>query len=600
MSVILQDKPTAENTTKITAVRGADNYTKDYTDSNDIKVFVNALNNAKSVKASSRNLDDEKPISLTFYKGGEELKYELYLSAKDTDCLLKNADNELMLLNARDADALLNSPISDTVYDHSQIPQAIIPQGQDNKTIYPSSGDWYLKKPSGNFYPSTVGNMLVENAETNSVRVFQNKPLNLQFAVQPDNINVKVYSNKEVVFDDVYSNFDSNFYSDVNESLQMVVTAEWLQNDTNDYYGSAEYDIDVSYEVPAIFAVSETEANPGDIVIFTGANITDGSSYTVDVSSPDSTNNTDSAGNTDASIIYSTNFAAADGKEIALVPIGIDFAGKTINVSISGGDQPVNYQINVAALSGSTGAAGSAISARTDNGNVDNNLSDSAIKTKNDEYAKILAVADNFSSKYWDGSFIYPREGKEWLIYGQKVSINGNTYSYINSATNLDVNPKEPILASNAGKVIYAGTVPDDGNLIVIDHGMGVKSWYGHLADMSVKVGDDITKGQQIGTAGNTGLYTSIQYNLYFAVSVKDIFINPIWLIKNGIAGTDLPDSAAPTSNDINYGDIPSVAPEPESESQSASAAPVVSAPSDTSGSQTAQTSQTVPALSAP
>ena len=611
ITVISSDKWTVENTTKVTAVRSADNYTKDYTDSNDIKIFINALNDAKSVNTSIRNLDEEKPIVLTFYKVGEELQLELYLSpdGNNKDCLLRDENHKLMQLNSKDAETLLNAPISDTVYSYSQIPQAVVPQGQDNKTIYPSSGEWYLKKPDGKFYPSTVGNVLAKNADTNSIRIFKDKPLDIQFKIQPDNINIKVYDNKEVVFDDAYSNFDNNYSSDVNKSLQFVVTAEWLQNDTGDYYGSAEYNIDVSYEVPPVFTVSETDAKPGDIIIFTGNNVSDGSNYTVSVSIPggnDNTDNTDTTNNTDtaANILYSTNFAAADGKEIALVPIGIDFAGKTLNVSISGGDEPVSYQINVAALGS---IAPRNISARDDY--MSNNLSPNAVAAKNTAYTAILSVSDNFSSKYWDGSFIYPREGTEWVKYGQKVNINGGTYSYISPAANLDVNPGDPILASNSGKVIYAAKIPDDGNLIVIDHGMGVKTWYGHLADIIVQVGDDITKGQQIGAAGNTGLYTSMLYNLYFAVSVKDIFVNPIWLIKNGISGADLPDSAVTdgNANGDSGSNAPSVAPGPDTELQNTSNASgaSVSAASDTSGAQTtqtaqAQTSPTLPALSVP
>ena len=82
--------------------------------------------------------------------------------------------------------------------------------------------------------------------------------------------------------------------------------------------------------------------------------------------------------------------------------------------------------------------------------------------------------------------------------------------------------------------------MPYDGNLVVIDHGLGIKTWYGHLGSIDVKEGDGVIKGQQIGTGGPTGMpLGSPGLNLFFAVSVKNIFINPVTFIENGIPGLD-------------------------------------------------------------
>ena len=63
-----------------------------------------------------------------------------------------------------------------------------------------------------------------------------------------------------------------------------------------------------------------------------------------------------------------------------------------------------------------------------------------------------------------------------------------------------------PIVAANRGKVLNAEELGIYGNCVIIDHGMGVQSLYGHLSSFDVKVGDTVTKEQELGRSGMTGL----------------------------------------------------------------------------------------------
>ena len=63
-----------------------------------------------------------------------------------------------------------------------------------------------------------------------------------------------------------------------------------------------------------------------------------------------------------------------------------------------------------------------------------------------------------------------------------------------------------PILASNHGGVVHAEFLGIYGNCVVIDHGMGLQSLYGHLSSIGVQVGDAVEQGQEIGRSGMTGL----------------------------------------------------------------------------------------------
>ena len=66
-----------------------------------------------------------------------------------------------------------------------------------------------------------------------------------------------------------------------------------------------------------------------------------------------------------------------------------------------------------------------------------------------------------------------------------------------------------PVMSSAAGKVIYAGHYYNYGKFIVIEHGHGYQTAYGHLSKIDVKEGSTVLKGQMIGNVGQTGRATA-------------------------------------------------------------------------------------------
>jgi murein DD-endopeptidase MepM/ murein hydrolase activator NlpD len=83
-----------------------------------------------------------------------------------------------------------------------------------------------------------------------------------------------------------------------------------------------------------------------------------------------------------------------------------------------------------------------------------------------------------------------------------------------------------PVKAGNDGKVVFADYLGIYGNCIVIDHGMGVQSLYGHLSSIGVKPGETVTRGQQIARSGMTGLAGGD--HLHFSIQVQGHPVNPV------------------------------------------------------------------------
>ncbi|PYR75456.1 MAG: hypothetical protein DMF87_20565 [Acidobacteria bacterium] len=90
----------------------------------------------------------------------------------------------------------------------------------------------------------------------------------------------------------------------------------------------------------------------------------------------------------------------------------------------------------------------------------------------------------------------------------------------------LAVTQQVPIKAAQTGVVVDAAYLGIYGNCVIIDHGLGVQTLYGHLSSIGVKVGDKVEKGQVVGRSGMTGLAAGD--HLHFTVLVNGTPVNPV------------------------------------------------------------------------
>jgi murein DD-endopeptidase MepM/ murein hydrolase activator NlpD len=99
----------------------------------------------------------------------------------------------------------------------------------------------------------------------------------------------------------------------------------------------------------------------------------------------------------------------------------------------------------------------------------------------------------------------------------------------------LAVTAHVPVIAANSGTVVNASWLGIYGNCVILDHGMGVQSLYGHLMSFDVKVGDTVTRGQKVGLSDSTGLAGGD--HLHFTLLVGGRMVNPVeWWDPHWIA----------------------------------------------------------------
>ena len=109
---------------------------------------------------------------------------------------------------------------------------------------------------------------------------------------------------------------------------------------------------------------------------------------------------------------------------------------------------------------------------------------------------------------------------RNYIYNGQKVD------EQVHLGFDLAVVEKHPILAAADGRVLFAGYMGIYGNTIIIDHGYGLMTLYGHLSSMDVSEGQEITKEQKIGNSGATGLAGGD--HLHFSMLIDGVQTNPI------------------------------------------------------------------------
>ncbi len=104
----------------------------------------------------------------------------------------------------------------------------------------------------------------------------------------------------------------------------------------------------------------------------------------------------------------------------------------------------------------------------------------------------------------------------------------------------LAVTKRYPIEAANSGVVMYADELGIYGNTVMIDHGMGLLTLYGHMSSIDVKVGDTVQKNDIIGRTGQTGLAAGD--HLHYGIYINGVAVRPIewwdekWIRDNVIS----------------------------------------------------------------
>ncbi len=138
---------------------------------------------------------------------------------------------------------------------------------------------------------------------------------------------------------------------------------------------------------------------------------------------------------------------------------------------------------------------------------------------------KTLANLKTFAAALWTKKFLPPLS-QIFVTDPYGYSRQTGVYSIPHKGVDYRAAIGTPVMAINRGIVRLTKSYTDYGNTIVVDHGLGVMSFYLHLSKINVKVGQLVQQGQVIGLSGETGYAEGP--HLHLSVRINGVSIDPV------------------------------------------------------------------------
>ncbi len=464
-----------------------------------IKYFVGLKKNASQIVALPDSLMGEKCFNVTLSTTVRDESYEFYFSTDPTTCYYRAHDGKTYKIAEEDAKEFISSEYAESLYSMSALPVLTLSQ---TYSVTPDTAVWQYKNYSGGYVDAAT-----DESVRDEVEFFELEGgLDIKFDSAPDYCNVKITDSDG---SELYNNPLSDLYMysfDETETLSIEVVAKWYEDPTRSFCGELSYKFTSLVTAPAEFFLGLTGVESGKFIAITATNVAHPENIRI---------SSELSGMGD--VVF---YAAENNMAVALVPIDVDtpsgvyaitltYAGTTQTASLTvenGGEKVSTYTVPDAIVS-----------------LYHTNAAISAFEEVADEI-----MASESPTRYFSGHFLQGVGGTSQLLrgYGRDVYLNGSdTVSYRNNGIDYRAAEGTPVIAWNAGKVVYSGLLDYSGYTVVIDHGYGLRTWYYNMGSCKASVGDIVARGDEIGTAGKTG-FTG-EFGVHIAMSVGKTFVSP-------------------------------------------------------------------------
>ncbi|MFH1007913.1 MAG: M23 family metallopeptidase, partial [Candidatus Latescibacterota bacterium] len=152
-------------------------------------------------------------------------------------------------------------------------------------------------------------------------------------------------------------------------------------------------------------------------------------------------------------------------------------------------------------------------------------LTDLAPREEDNRKLEAVRNAPESVVQWWVGKLILPAQGVVTSPFGRLRVYNRGAATSRHMGVDMANREGTPVLAANHGVVVFAEALNLRGNTVIIDHGQGVRSHYYHLKEIRANQGDQVKKGQEIGSMGSSGQSTGS--HLHWGIQVHKVFVTP-------------------------------------------------------------------------
>ena len=449
--------------------------------------------------------------------GGSSKLYSFYIFP-DARGYMVHGD-ELYRLQKSDVVRFLDSGYSSDVFPDSKPPRLL--SGGAN-VIIPNSAEWKYAAYRGKAVNAAV------TEQKNVITYRHSGKIDLSFTVEPDECTITVKrSDGSVLYEGDFFRYAGKTF-DETHSLVYEIAAIWHGDG---YSGSATYRFNATIGEPAEFEIYYGKYS-GEYIEFVeiiGSNI--GFTENVHVSVMPSTG-TDPVFKTDGAYMR------------VLIPFGNDAEEGEYTIVATYGDlygnlaKEFKFDYVKRRVADPDGKFYSAADEAT-------------LEKYRKEYLEVIKEVSGINSDtvYMSGPFVDPDPDEGESIYGE-CAINvgfGRTLSVKDSDISYKTDgvyykTSGSIYALNGGRVVRVGENAWLGKYVVVDHGLGLKTWYCNLLSTNVNEGDTIPSNKieqtPIGTAGNSGYTLDGFYGFYLMTTIDGVPVSPYALFEGGVIVT--------------------------------------------------------------
>lgn len=502
----------------------------------DFVFYAEAIKNARLIDENYRDLSSEKPYTVTFIENdGSTSEYKFYMVNASDGCIYTDSQHNYYLFSEKDAEKMLVREEFLSVNSYASVPVAIISKNDNAVNIQPSGGTWHYHEADGTYTEKQVN----VSEQTAVFKINANSAGTLSFAStkQPDSVSVILSKDGIIRHEGAYENIlNANVMSANDVYYDIIITAEWFEEQGCDYFGKVTYTAKVLYDVsPTYKLIFNGKVSKGDFTVIKIQNFND-----------------------DDRLFAKSTFPVPEELQVFKSSAGYSFA--FLPAEFTKETPSGRYTLELSLEDGSTQTLPFTVSDGRQPGEavalqemliVDQALQASFSAQAFEELNSVIAekTANTNKTALWDGKFVYPDSANKGAVgtgmahFGTVRSVGGLYQAeYTHTALDIAANAGDSVHAANHGKVVFAGELQLTGNTIIIDHGCSVFSYYGHLETIGVSEGDSVSKSDIIGTAGSTGFAVSddgasckATPQIHFATSIEGVFVNPYYLQKVGV-----------------------------------------------------------------
>lgn len=464
-----------------------------------ISFFLSMKEKSSPIVALPDSLMGEKCYNVTVSSNVRKESYEFYFSQDPATNYFRASDGTTYKISEDDAKQFITSVYAESLYDDSTMPTLLL---SHEYYVTPDNAVWQYKNYTGEYVDRDVSEIVDNSVETYELE----GGLDLSFSHEPDYCSVKVSDSEgTALYEDTLANL-STFKLDTTREVTVSVTAKWYDDPSRSFCGELDFTFGSVVTAPAEFYLGLTEIDAGKFTAITALNVT----------RPEKIEFTSTLPTTPSITFYD----AGENRAVALLPIDADCPSGlyTLSFSYGGTVQDTILTVENGGVKTSVYTVSSSI--------VSVYRTTAALEQFDTAVAEIMSKSTG--TRHFSGYFEQGVTGSYQLLrgFGRDIYLNGSTsVTYRNNGVDYEAVAGSDVVACNAGEVVYSGFLDYSGNIVVIDHGWGLKTWYYNLGSTTVSVGDIVVRGQAIGTAGQTGFSGAV--GAHIAMSVGDQFVSP-------------------------------------------------------------------------